>query len=153
MQVLYQIDIRGQDDMALIHESLGDTPATPPQVIEAAFALALGAWDTRKAADAALAEVAPEWPSHRQPPVDRAILRLAYHEISTGYSPAAVAINEAVETSKEFCGEQSPAFINAVLDKIARKLGPIEPKPQPADETDAPAPRKTGDAWLDDALR
>ena len=128
MQVLYQIDIRGEDDMALIHEGLGDGPATP-QVSEAAYALALGAWESRRDADAAILDAAPEWPTHRQPPVDRAILRLAYHEVVTGYAPAAVVINEAVELAKEFSAEQSAAFINAVLDKIARKLGPIAPKP------------------------
>lgn len=154
MQVLYQIDLRGEDDLALIHEGLADGPATP-QVSEPAFALAIGAWESRRDADAAIRDAAPEWPTHRQPPVDRAILRLAYHEVATGYAPAAVVINEAVELAKEFSAEQSAGFINAVLDKIAKKLGPITPRPAPGggdDNEDARKPRRTGDPWLDDAV-
>ena len=34
--------------------------------------------------------------------------------------PKGVAINEAVELAKKFSGEESPAFVNGVLGKIAQ---------------------------------
>lgn len=121
MQVLYQVDVRGEADAELVRAGLDDEH-DEPAVLKAGFDLALEAWATRAAADAAVAELAPDWPTHRQPPVDRAILRLAYHEITTGRAPTKVAINEAVELAKTYGAENSPAFINGVLDKIARQM-------------------------------
>lgn len=51
-------------------------------------------------------------------PVDRAILRLGAYEIKFTSTDKAVAINEAIELAKELGGENSPKFINGVLDKI-----------------------------------
>ena len=114
---------------------------------EPAFALASDAWGARIEADRLVRELAPAWPTHRQPPVDRAILRLAYHEMVSGHAPAKVAINEAIELAKTFSGEASPAFINGVLDKIAKRIGPVKPQSQ------ASAPDiAQGDDWLADAL-
>ena len=52
--------------------------------------------------------------------VDLTILRLAVYEIKWDEDvPIGVAINEAVELSKRFSGEEGPAFVNGVLAKIA----------------------------------
>jgi len=68
-----------------------------------------------------VAALSPDWPTHRQPVVDRNILRLAYFEIVSGAAPPKVAINEAVELAREFSTEKSPAFVNGVLDKIMKQ--------------------------------
>lgn len=111
--------------------------------------LALAAWATHRAADEMIGRLAPDWPTHRQPPVDRAILRLAYYEITAGHAPPKVAINEAIELAKHYCAENAPSFINGILDKLARQA------PQP-DETspaaDFPATPPPADDWLDDAV-
>ncbi len=122
MQVLYEIDLRGEQDTEAIERGLEDDTFDTPQVRQAAFELARAAWDRHAQADAIVAELAPDWPTHRQPPLDRAILRLAYHEMTSGHAPVKVAINEGVELAKQFCSQQSPAFINGVLDKMARRL-------------------------------
>ena len=41
-------------------------------------------------------------------------------EMYSKKTPPKVAINEAVELAKEFGGERSPGFVNAVLDKVMR---------------------------------
>ena len=46
------------------------------------------------------------------------ILRMAIYEMLHEKTPAAVIINEAVEITKKYCAEKSPALVNAVLDKI-----------------------------------
>lgn len=119
MQVMYQFDLRGVDDADAIREGLIDG-YDDAETLDAACVLARVAWEDRDVADRMTTEVAPQWPSHRQPPVDRAILRLALHEIMSGRTPDKVAINEAVELAKKFGGEQSPNFVNGVLDKIAK---------------------------------
>ena len=84
--------------------------------------MARRAWAARETADKAVAALSPDWPTHRQPVVDRTILRLAHYEMTSGKTPPKVAINEAVELAKEFSTEKSPMFINGVLDKIFRSL-------------------------------
>ncbi|MEM6394457.1 MAG: transcription antitermination factor NusB, partial [Planctomycetota bacterium] len=108
----------------------------------AAAELALAAWANRTEADAAFTKLAPDWPANRQPPVDRAILRLAHHEITTCRVADNIAINEAIELAKTFAAEQSPPFINGLLDKIAKAESRT-----PVTE----APPTSPDAWLRDA--
>jgi len=62
-----------------------------------------------------------KWNLKRVGIVERNILRLALFEIMYDEIPPAVAINEAVNLSKEFGGEQSPGFVNGVLAKIVNK--------------------------------
>lgn len=92
----------------------------PEAAKEAAVRLALAAWAGHRAADADIVARVPAWPTSRQPPVDRAILRLAHHELTTGRAPFAVVIDEAVELAHAFGEERTAGFVNAVLDAIAR---------------------------------
>lgn len=72
--------------------------------------------------DAKLAEVVDHYSPERIDPVDRAILRLATHEILHGGTPVKVAINEAVELTKRFGTSDSRRFVNGVLDRIAKQV-------------------------------
>ncbi len=58
------------------------------------------------------------WDIERIDKVDLAILRLAIYEMLFDDVPVKVAINEAIELSKEYSSEKSYRFINAVLGKI-----------------------------------
>jgi N utilization substance protein B len=120
LQALYQFDAGAADSPEIVRESLEQSPGGEAAHAEG-FDLARAAWETREEADAAVAALAPDWPTYRQPAVDRSILRLAYHEIVSGRTPPKVAINEAVELAKEFSTEKSPLFINGVLDRIYKK--------------------------------
>lgn len=157
MQVLYQLDLRGTENVPtaqVLAESLDDEH-DPEATRVLAAEVALAAWATHQDADEQVAKLAPDWPTHRQPPVDRAILRLAYYEITTGYAPAKVAINEAVELAKAFCAEQTPAFINGVLDKLAKQHAAHAdalPPAEPASAGGPPTPPPNAEDWLDDAV-
>jgi N utilization substance protein B len=120
LQALYQFDA-GNADEASVKRSLEEAPGTA-ETHEAGYELAVSAWKHRKEADGALAVYAEDWPTHRQPVVDRSLLRLAYYEMVFGETPPKVAINEAVELAKEFSTEKSSAFINGLLDKVFRSL-------------------------------
>jgi len=62
-------------------------------------------------------------------PVERSILRLATYEFIHRFDvPYKVVLNEAVNIAKEYCAENSHAFVNAVLDKVAKEVRHIEVK-------------------------
>lgn len=70
--------------------------------------------------DAAINEVAEGWKTGRMGKVDLTLLRLAVYEMKYEEDiPVGVAINEAVELAKKYGTDDSPAFINGVLAKLA----------------------------------
>ena len=73
-----------------------------------------------KEIDAAINEASEDWSTDRMGKVDLTILRLAFYEMKFDDDiPLKVAINEAVELAKTYGGDDSPAFINGVLGKLA----------------------------------
>ena len=128
LQVLYQLDngLFADDEashLEAIQESLdlGDAK-TSDDTISEGLKVAKATWDQRDAADAALAPLTPDWPLHRQPVIDRNLLRLAWYEMCQAGTPPKVVISEAVELAKEFSTDQSPSFINGVLDHLFQQL-------------------------------
>lgn len=73
----------------------------------------------KDAIDNKLGAVIENFAPSRIDPVDRAILRLATHELLNTTTPAKVVINEAIELAKRFGTTDSKRFVNGVLDKIA----------------------------------
>ena len=72
--------------------------------------------------DSILNEKSAGWTTKRMSKVDLNILRLAVYEMKYDEDvPVKVAINEAIEISKSFGGEDSASFVNGVLGKIARE--------------------------------
>jgi N utilization substance protein B len=64
------------------------------------------------------------WTVDRIAPLDMNVLRVALYEIEEGETPHEVAIDEAIEIAKEYCGADAPGFINGVLGAIVRKREP-----------------------------
>jgi len=78
--------------------------------------------ESEKKIDKLIAKYAPKFPLNRIAKVDLAILRLAVFElIIENTEPTKVIINEAVELAKQFGGEKSYAFVNAVLGMIVKE--------------------------------
>lgn len=121
-QALFQLDARGTIDADELRAALESPDEPTPGDIDRAVSLASAAYQDRGRSDAAMEELAPAWPVHRQPAVDRAILRLAHYEMTSGVSPPKVAVNEAIELAKAYGTEKSPAFVNGVLDKILKRV-------------------------------
>jgi len=75
------------------------------------------------AIDKAIRAHATNWRLERIAATDRNLLRVAIYELMFAEDvPAQVAINEAVEIAKRFGSEDSPAFINGVLDAVRHAL-------------------------------
>ena len=83
--------------------------------------------------DALINAKSTDWKTKRMNKVDLAILRLAVYEMKWDPDiPTGVAINEAVELAKRFSGEESPAFVNGVLGRLAgRQDEPVSRGPKP----------------------
>ncbi|MEO5618408.1 MAG: transcription antitermination factor NusB [Candidatus Eisenbacteria bacterium] len=77
--------------------------------------------------DAALVAAAAHWPLARMAATDRSVLRTAVAELmGRPGTPARVVIDEAVDIARRYGSEGSPAFVNGVLDHVARALRPAE---------------------------
>ena len=70
--------------------------------------------------DAIIDSNAQNWKTSRMAKVELTLIRLAVYEIRYEEDiPTGVAINEAVELAKSYGEENSPAFVNGVLARIA----------------------------------
>ena len=136
-QVMYQLDIRGAGEIEAITEGMEQLASDDPAIFSTAerkraLTLALDAFAARAQADAQIAELAPTWPAYRQPALDRAIVRLAIYEMTSGTTKAKIAVNEAVELAKKYSTEKSPAFVNGVLDKVLKRVLAEQAQSEPA---------------------
>jgi len=134
-QCLCLLDAQGDEALAMLGEFVGgQTPDA--EVAARAEALAGKVWRARSALDELLAAAATNWSLERMQAVERSLLRLGAYEILMDERvPRAVAINEAVEIAREFGGEESPGFINGILDglKAGDDRGPGQAEKQPND--------------------
>lgn len=77
----------------------------------------------RASLDRRAGEAADNWRIERIAAVERNILRLGIHELILAEVPPKVAIDEAVQLAHWFGGAKAPAFVNGVLDRVAKQLG------------------------------
>ena len=125
MQALYQWDLSGLD-MAEIQRQFFEaedfTHADGGYFIE----LLNGVKTRIERIDSNISE-SIDRPIGQLDPVERAILRIACYELLFRHDiPYRVSINEAIMLARKFGAEQGHAFINGVLDNMARKIRPAE---------------------------
>ncbi|MBU9738954.1 transcription antitermination factor NusB [Diplocloster agilis] len=121
-RLLFRIEFHKEEEMqeqiALYFDSLEEVPQDPD--LEYIRKKYMDVSARLEEIDGKLDEVTEGWSVKRMAKVDLAILRLAVYELLFDEDiPTGVAINEAVELCKKFGGEESPAFVNGVLAKLA----------------------------------
>jgi len=132
LQVLYRMDSLSSADLdALLNDprKLSQELSNhfthflvPEGQREFAAELAAGALQERQKIDAMIEGSQTPWKLGRMAAIDRNLLRLSVYELLRFTDiPPSVTINEAIELAKQFSAEDSPAFINGVLDQIARE--------------------------------
>jgi len=121
MQMLFQWDM-SQQDPAKLEGKFWKSAKAADQTRAFANQLFEGAAKEFKALDEIIAKHCENWRLERLAAIDRAILRLAIHELNAGDTPAKVVLNEAVELAKKFSSEESGAFVNGVLDSVHKSL-------------------------------
>jgi len=94
--------------------------------------------------DQRLAAAAENWRLPRMPTVDRNVLRLGTYELLfSPDTPAAVALDEAIELARRYGTADSPAFVNGVLDKLRQAT--VAPSVPLAGEEQASGPDKAAE--------
>ena len=125
LQVLFEWDMRGGlIDLAIQHyyETLyseeSENRLKPDRFMEE---LVRGTVAGAAQIDKQIEERSQHWRLERMPVVDRTILRLAIYEMSTNAVPAVIVIDEALDLARQFSGDESIPFINAILDAVHRQ--------------------------------
>lgn len=85
--------------------------------------------------DAVLSESATNWKVSRMAAVDRNVLRIAIYELTQTDTPVSIVLDEAIRLARRFGAESSPAFVNGVLDAVARGIA-AAPLPAVAADSD-----------------
>jgi len=70
--------------------------------------------------DRTIGEHSANWRVDRMAAVDRNILRLGAYELAHTQTAAPIILNEAVDLARRFSSDPSPAFVNGILDAVAR---------------------------------
>lgn len=121
MQMLFQWDLSPQEPAKLEAKFWRAAKAAEST---RAFANKLfeGAAGEVAALDEVITKYADNWRFERLAAIDKAVLRLAIHELREGETPYKVVLNEAVELAKKFSSEESGAFVNGILDTVHKSL-------------------------------
>ena len=121
MQMLFQWDMSHQLP-AKLEPMFWNSARAAEQTRAFANQLFEGAAHDATALDELIARHASNWKLERVAAIDRAILRLALHEMRATDTPAKVVINEAVDLAKKYSSEEAGGFINAILDAYRKSL-------------------------------
>jgi N utilization substance protein B len=109
---LYQADATGRSAPELLDPAATDFTRELVDGVEA----------QREQLDALIERHAEGWTLDRIAPLERGILRVALYELlSRDDVPAEVAIDEAIEATKELCGTDAPGFVNGILGAVHRE--------------------------------
>jgi transcription antitermination protein NusB len=127
VQALYQLDSVGALEVAAAAEPLRtfwqSLDPQEPEIQAMAAPLIDGVLARLADLDRAVEEVSANWKLARMATVDRNVLRLgAYELLHRAEVPPKVVINEAIEIARTYGSQESGAFINGILDRIATKV-------------------------------
>jgi len=121
MQMLFQWDMSQQDPVNL-EAKFWKSAKAADKTRQFANQLFEGAAKKARALDEVIGKHCENWRFERLAAIDRAILRLAIHEMSSTDTPPKVVLNEAVDLAKKFSSDDSGAFVNGVLDAVHKSL-------------------------------
>ena len=126
LQTLYEWDFHHckRDVTKILERNLAEFA---PGIDEPEFAWRIlkGVVEHLKALDTVLGKAAPDWPLEKTSIIDRNILRIGIYEMLYADKeevPPKVAINEAIETAKNYGGPNSGKFVNGVMGTIYREM-------------------------------
>ena len=131
LQMLFQWDITHDAIDQVAETFFQEQPEEPPAVLEFARQLVTGAVEHVEEIDELIRRHAEHWRLDRMATVDRNLLRLATQEfLYDKETPKTVVINEAIEIARRFSTQESPQFINGILDSIKKELEEKEARSQ-----------------------
>ena len=135
LQALFEADLRGADvevalrDLwaaAIDGEGMEGSKAPEPDEVQFAERICRGVKARQADIDPLIERCSTNWRLPRMPVVDRNILRMAAFELLACEDiPPNVSINEAIELAKRVGAQDSRAFVNGIVDRVARQVGRI----------------------------
>ena len=122
LKMLYAREV-GKHHVDEVIGTFWDLFEDPDDSREFADRLVRGTMEHLEAIDRSIGSVSIHWKISRMTCVDRNILRMAAFELfHVDEVPKRVTLNEAIEIAKRFGSEDSWAFINGILDKLAGEV-------------------------------
>lgn len=127
LQILFQIDIKKEKPSAAILKHFWAEYQPDDEVKAFAEEIVKGTFKHVARINELIQECAQNWTLERMAVVDRNVLRMAIYEILYRMDiPTSVTINEAIEIAKKFGTDESGAFVNGILDRVARLTGKLD---------------------------
>lgn len=119
--ILFRVEFMSEKDMEeqmeLFFEDLAEARPSDVDYIKNKY---MSVREKMPMIDQLIDEKSTGWKTGRMGKVELTILRLAVYEMLFDDDvPVTVAINEAVEIAKKFGGDDTPAFVNGILAKVA----------------------------------
>ena len=123
LQALYQIEITDDASPGAVELFLSHFEGSA-KAKDFARGLVSGVVSRQEEIDSRIEQLTENWKMGRLAKVDLVLLRMAAYELMYCPDiPSSVSLNEAIEIAKRFGTGDSPAFINGVLDHLARASG------------------------------
>lgn len=123
LKMLFQMEASGEDaerTVTLFWRSFGEDAEGRDYADVALRGIA----ETLVSVDDQITKASAHWRLERMTRVDRNVLRLGAWELMHRLDvPRAVVLDEAVELAKMYGTDESSAFVNGVLNRVAEALG------------------------------
>ena len=127
LQILFQLDIRKEKPSASVLKHFWAEYEADEEVRAFAEEIVKGTHKHLVRINELVHQCAKNWSLDRMAVVDRNVLRMAVYEILYRIDiPTSVTINEAIEIAKKFGTDDSGAFVNGILDRVARMSGKLD---------------------------
>lgn len=122
LQILYQIELTGTDLQEALQNYKNYLNTSELKALSFAEDLLKGLIRHKGFIDEVIKRYAKNWTLERLNLNDKNILRIALYEFFFRPDiPPIVSINEAVELAKLYGTDESPAFINGILDHVYKR--------------------------------
>ncbi len=124
VEILYEADLRSVSPSTVLADRISRVQQLTPQdsdprLGEYAIELVEGVARHQERIDSLIATYSVGWPLDRMPAVDRNVLRLGVYELLwQDEVPDVVAIDEAVGLAQQLSTDESPQFVNGLLNRI-----------------------------------
>jgi N utilization substance protein B len=124
VEILYEADLRSVEPATVLADRIARVQQLTPQdsdprIGDYAVELVEGVGKHRERIDSLIETYSVGWPLDRMPAVDRNVLRLGIFELLWQEQvPDVVAIDEAVGLAQQLSTDESPQFVNGLLNRI-----------------------------------
>jgi len=121
MQTLCQWEVQ-RDESSTALEQFMVASDSPDRARPYAREIVTNFWQHVELVDEQIGNAAERWSFDRISSVERNVMRVAVTELTCLDVPPKVVLDEAIEIVREYGGQDSPRFVNGVLDRIVQTL-------------------------------